>query len=147
MCLTEYDEKYEREFLRNEGKAEGLAEGRKEGLDAGRAFESKRMDRLVSGLREISEAGKNGSAKSRMDAIDRKYGGSVEQTYRDMTKLSRDHVAWETIKSEMDLAQQAISRIRGEMSSLRKQINSGKKLYEEGLKEYNRNLIELNEQI
>ena len=104
-------------------------------------------DRLVSGLREISEAGKNGSAKSRMDAIDKKYGGSVEQTYRDMTKLSRDRVAWETIKSEMDIAQQAISRIRGEMSSLRKQINSGKKQYEEGLKEYNRNLIEFNEQI
>ena len=104
-------------------------------------------DRLAAGLREISEAGKNGSAKSRMDAIDSKYGGSVEQTYRDLTKLSRDRVAWETIKSEMDIAEQAVSRIRGEISSLRTQINRGKKQYEAGLKEYNRNLIEFNEQI
>ena len=70
MCLTEYDEAYEREFLINEnrregwkegraeGRAEGLAEGhekglsegREKGLSEGRALEAKRMDKLVSGL-------------------------------------------------------------------------------------------------
>jgi len=62
MCLTEYDEAYEREFLINEnrlegrkegraeGRAEGLAEGHKTGLAEGRALEGKRMDRLVSEL-------------------------------------------------------------------------------------------------
>ena len=104
-------------------------------------------ERLAASLREISEAGKNGSAKSRMDAIDAKYGGSVEKTYRDMTALSRDRVAWETIKSEIDIAQQAVDRVSGEISSLRGQINRGKAQYEAGMREYQKNLLEFNEQI
>ena len=58
MCLTEYDEAYEREFLikenRREGWKEGLAEGHKkgmsEGLAEGRALEAKRMGALISRL-------------------------------------------------------------------------------------------------
>ena len=58
MCLTEYDEAYEREFLikenrregRAEGRAEGLAEGHKTGLAEGRALEAKRMGSLISRL-------------------------------------------------------------------------------------------------
>ena len=46
MCLTEYDEAYEREFLIKENRREGW----KEGLAEGRALEAKRMDKLVSGL-------------------------------------------------------------------------------------------------
>ena len=62
MCITEYDENYEREFLKRESRAEGLAEGKAkglaegkakglaEGLEKGRELESRRMDRLVHEL-------------------------------------------------------------------------------------------------
>ena len=57
MCLTEYDEAYEREFLINESRKEG----RKEGLAEGRALEAKRMGSLISRLikdNRISDADK-----------------------------------------------------------------------------------------
>ena len=41
MCITEYDEKSEREFLRNEGKAEG------------RALEAERMSSLILKLKNL----------------------------------------------------------------------------------------------
>ena len=46
MCLTEYDEAYEREFLIKENRREGW----KEGLAEGRALEAKRMGALISRL-------------------------------------------------------------------------------------------------
>ena len=104
-------------------------------------------DRLISSLREMKQAGSNGSASARMDEIDAKYNGSVENEYRRLTRISRDRTAWDTIESEMTIARQGVSRVQGQIYSLKQQIAEGREQYEAGLKEYQKNLVEFTEQI
>lgn len=60
MILTEYDEKEEREYLRQEGRKAGLEEGREEGrkvgLEEGRA--EGRAEGLAEGLTEGRSVGR-----------------------------------------------------------------------------------------
>ena len=104
-------------------------------------------ERLVAGYRELQETQSAASPQETMESIDAKYGGSVEATYRDMTKLAQDRLAWEAMKAEIDLAQQTINEASAEIASTQRQINAGKAQYEAGVKEYQEQLLNFNEQI
>ncbi|MBQ8994326.1 MAG: FtsX-like permease family protein, partial [Oscillospiraceae bacterium] len=104
-------------------------------------------DRLISGYRELQAAQSSGSAEEMMRSIDAKYGGSVEKTYREMTSLAQDRIAWEAIKTEMQLAQEAVNEASGEISLTQAQLDTGKVQYEAGVKEYQEQLLLFNEEI
>ena len=104
-------------------------------------------DRLLAGYRELQEAQATGSIEDTLASIDSKYGGSVEKTYREMTSLAQDRIAWEAVKAEIDLAQQAVNEASAEISKTQRQINTGKAQYEAGVKEYQEQLLNFNEQI
>ncbi|MBP0969466.1 MAG: ABC transporter permease [Oscillospiraceae bacterium] len=102
-------------------------------------------ERLLEGLLEMRQAGDSGSAASRMDEIDARYGGSVENEYRRLTRLSRDRIAWSTIREEIQIAEEAVDRVRSQITSLEYELEEGRSKYEEGLSEYQKNLIEFTE--
>ncbi len=104
-------------------------------------------NRLIEGYRELQAAQSSGSAEEIMTSLDNKYGGSVEKTYRDMTKLAQDRIAWEAVKAEIELAQQTVNEASAEISRTQAQLNAGKAQYEAGVKEYQEQLLNFNEQI
>jgi len=104
-------------------------------------------NRLIEGYRELQEAQESGSAEEIMASLDSKYGGSVEKTYHEMTKLAQDRIAWEAVKAEIDLAQQTVNEASAEISRTQAQLNAGKAQYEAGVKEYQEQLLNFNEQI
>ena len=104
-------------------------------------------ERLINGYRELQQAQASGLADQTMESIDAKYGGSVEKTYREMTQLAQDRVAWEAFKTEIGLAQEAVDSASAEISSTQSQLDSGKAAYDAGVKEYQEKLILFNEEI
>lgn len=104
-------------------------------------------ERLLQSLLDLKAAGDSGSASSRMQEIDARYGGSVEGEYLRITALARDRVAWSTIRDEVAIAEEAVARIREQISNLESELYSGKAQYEEGLAEYQKGLIEFTEQM
>ena len=89
--------------------------------------------------RTLSES----EAKAAKEALDRKYGGSIEKSYNEYSQLQRDKLIYDALKQEIDIANEAISRVNKEIASTqwtlqdaRRKYESGKKQYEEGLLEY-----------
>ena len=101
-------------------------------------------DQLIAGYRELQEAQTSGSIEDTLASIDAKYGGSA---YKEMTKLAQDRIAWEAVKAEIELAQQAVNEASAQISSTQGQLNAGKAQYEAGVKEYQEQLLNFNEEI
>ena len=87
------------------------------------------------------------TAEERMAELDEKYGGSIAATYSEYNKLQQDRIVYETLQQEINLANQAISRVRGEIYSAQAQIDSGRAAYLAGEEEYRKGLIEFNIEI
>lgn len=101
---------------------------------------------LIQNLNAIASAS-TAEIDQRMQALDDKYGGSIETTYNRYTTLYRDYMTLQALQSEKDMADETIARIRKEMADTRDELERGKKQYEAGLKKYSKSLITFNEEI
>ena len=82
------------------------------------------------------------SIKRAMAELDSRYGGSIENTFKEYTAVEQDRIYCEALSREVELAAEAESRARSELGKMRWQITEGRKQYEEGLAEYEKGLAE-----
>ena len=111
-------------------------------------IEKEAYKRIIDSYEEAeSQVDPEATKEERLKAFDDKYGGSIEDTFNEYGKLQQDRAVYEALQQEVDLASQAISRIRSEIASAEAEIASGKAAYEEGQEEYRKGLIEFNLEI
>ena len=104
-------------------------------------------DQLLQSYYELQSQIETTSPEKLMAELDKKYGGSIEKTYREMTKLAQDRIAWEAVKTEISLAEEAVVSVKAEIAQTQAELDAGKAQYEAGVKEYQEKLLEFNEQI
>ena len=104
-------------------------------------------ERMIENLRTLQQSQENSSPEASMKALDEKWGGSIEQTYQSYSKVIQDRIAWEALKSEIDLANEAFARVSTEMTQVQKQLDTGKKEYERGVQEYQDSFLKFTEEM
>lgn len=111
-------------------------------------IEKEAYKRIIDSYEEAaSQVDPDATKEERLKALDDKYGGSIEDTFNEYGKLQQDRAVYEALQQEVNLASQAISRIRSEIASAEAEIASGKAAYEAGQEEYRKGLIEFNLEI
>lgn len=110
-------------------------------------IEKEAYQSIISSYEELQEQDSTKTTQERMDELDNKYGGSIVDKYNEYNRLQQDRVVYETLRQEIDLADQAIAMLQGEIYSAESQIESGRVEYEEGKEEYRKGLIEFNLEI
>ncbi len=103
--------------------------------------------RLLDSYYELRDQMQANSTEEAMEALDKKYGGSVEKVYREITKLAQDRIAWEAVRTEVSLAAEAVDSVNAEISRTQEELDAGKAQYEAGVREYQEKLLEFNEEI
>ena len=101
---------------------------------------------LIQGLENAGNISSE-DAKARMDAINASWGGSVENTYNEYSRLARDKAIYDALQEEEIVADEAVQRIRRELVSSEATLASAKKQYLRGVREYDRAVAEFNEEI
>ena len=104
-------------------------------------------ERMIENLRTLQQSQEASSPEVSMKVLDDKYGGSIEETYQNYSKIVQDRIAWEALKSEVDLANEALARVGAEISQVQRQLDSGKKEYERGVKEYQESFLKFTEEM
>ena len=111
-------------------------------------IEKEAYQNVITSYEELqAQQAEEKTAEERMAELDQKYGGSIASTFTEYSQLQQDRIIYETLQQEINLADQAIARVNGEIASSRAQIASGKAEYEAGQEEYRKGLIEFNIEI
>ena len=93
--------------------------------------------------RTLSES----EAKAAKEALDRKYGGSIEKSYNEYSQLQRDKLIYDALMQEIDIANEAISRVNKEIASTQWTLQDARRKYEDGKKQYEEGLLEYEKEI
>lgn len=111
-------------------------------------------NRIISDNNEIIQRLKmaeNGSYDSSIDlilqTIDEEAGGSIEDTYRDMTLLAQSKAQIDAGYAQIEAAEKTIEASEKQLDDAVKKIEDGEKEYKDGLKKYKDGVIEFNEKI
>jgi putative ABC transport system permease protein len=125
------------------------AQARIQEIDSEIASLSRQID-INNGMIQGLENANNISAadaQARMREIDAAWGGSVENTYSEYTRLARDKAVYDALKEEKVIRDDAVQRIRQELASSEATLAAAKKQYQQGLREYERGVAEYNREI
>ena len=93
--------------------------------------------------RTLSES----EVKTQKEALDKKYNGSIEKSYNEYSQLQRDKLIYDALKQEIDLANEAITRLNKEIASAQWELRSARKQYEDGKKKYEEGLLGFEEEV
>ncbi|MBR3151470.1 MAG: ABC transporter permease [Erysipelotrichaceae bacterium] len=86
-------------------------------------------------------------AKAAKEALDKKYSGSIEKTYSEYSRLQRDKLIYDALKQEMELADEAVTRLNQEIASAQWTLQDARRQYEDGKKKYEEGLLEYQEEV
>lgn len=97
------------------------------------------------------EAAQSGSYDSSIDnileQIDENAGGSIEETYANLTKIASAKAQIEVGKRELETAENTLRQSEKQLEEAKEELEKGEKEYKNGLKKYKDGVIEFNEKI
>ena len=87
------------------------------------------------------------SKQEMLDAMDERFGGSVENTYIQLKTLYEGREKIRTSRQELEAGKKQAEDGAKSLDDAQAQLNAGKRSYEKGLKEYEENLMVFNDEI
>ena len=102
---------------------------------------------LIANMEQMAASAYQDNIEEQMQQLDDQYNGSIEKTFTDYSNLMQDYMAYQAMRQEIDVANQAIAEARSRLAGLKSQIAQGEQEYQRGLKEYEDGVYKFNVEI